>query len=254
MIDVELYGEVRRCRVDGLSQREAARRLGISRNTVAKYWDGGHIPGEQGRAARAEAPGKAAVKEAMRDYCERNKDKQQRKHKINAKTLWRDLRYEYPRSEATYRRYFAELRGERQVRTRLPLSFGIGEMAEADWKQATVRLRGKEIVLHVLCVNLMYAYTPFKKAYPDERRHNLIDGLVSAIDFYMGSPRKILVDNMVAARKKGYGKHAQLTDEFKLFCAHYGIEMLFCAPRDAAGKGGAKSSGFLNPQDLLAHA
>ncbi|MCK9221297.1 MAG: helix-turn-helix domain-containing protein [Limnochordia bacterium] len=31
--------------VEGLSQREVARRLGISRNTVRKYWDGGVIPG-----------------------------------------------------------------------------------------------------------------------------------------------------------------------------------------------------------------
>ncbi|MCL2123677.1 MAG: IS21 family transposase, partial [Desulfovibrionaceae bacterium] len=237
----------------GVSQREAARRLGISRNTVAKYWDGGHIPGPpEERAGRAEARGKTAIKEAMRDYCEKNKGNEQRKHKINAKTIWRDLHYEYPRSEATYRRYFAELRGERQVNTRMPLSFGIGEAAEVDWKQATARYRGMEIKLHVLCVNLMYAYTPFKKAYLNEKQCNLVDGLASAIGFYHGAPRKFIMDNVVAARKVGYGKHAVLTDEFKLFAAHYGVEFVFNTPREPAEKGGVEvaaktAGGILTP-------
>jgi transposase len=37
MFSVELYGRVRHaCHVEGLSQREAARRFGIHRNTVRK--------------------------------------------------------------------------------------------------------------------------------------------------------------------------------------------------------------------------
>jgi len=252
MVDTELYGQIRRCRADGLSQREAARRLRVSRNTVAKYWDGGHIPGAPKSDGRAEARGKTALKEAMRKYCEENEGRQQRKHKINAKTIWRDLHYEYPRSEATYRRHFAELRGERQAKTRLPLSFGIGEAAEADWKMAKARYKGREVELHVLCVNLMYGYTPFKKAYPNEKQCNLIDGLVSAVNFFQGSPARFILDNMTAARKKGYGKHAELTDEFKLFSAHYGVEFVFCTPNEPAEKGGIEvaakaAGGILTP-------
>ena len=252
MIDTELYGKIRRCRADGLSQRETARRLGISRNTVAKYWDGGHIPGAPKDDKRAETQSKAAIKKAMCNYYEENKEKQTRKQKINAKTLWRDLHYEYPRSPATYRRYWAELLGERQVNTRIPLQFGIGELAQADWKHAKVKIRGMEITLHILCVNLMYGYAPFKKAYPDERQHNLVDGLVSAMDFFQGSPRKLLIDNMTVARKKGYGKYAELTDEFKLFSAHYGTEIVFTNVREAPEKGGVEvaaktAGGILTP-------
>jgi hypothetical protein len=187
--------------------------------------------------APCEPEGKAAVKDAMRKYYEENFDKQTRKHKINAHTLWRDLHYEYPRSEATYRRYWVEIKGERQVKTRLPLQFGIAEAAEVDWKMSKVCVRGKELNSHVLCVNLMYAHTPFKKAYPNEKQYNLVDGLVSAMDFYGGAPGKLLMDNMVTARKKGYGKDAELTDEFKLLAAHYGIKIEFENPYDAPSKG-----------------
>jgi hypothetical protein len=199
-----------------------------------------------------ESVDKAAIKNAMRKYCEEHLNDQTRKHKINGHTLWRDLHYEYPRSEATYRRYFAEIRGERQVKTRLPLTFKIGEAAEVDWKMAKVRVQGKALKLHVLCVNLMYGYTPFKKAYPNEKQYNLIDGLVSAFAFYQGSVSKLLMDNMTTARKRGYGKNAVLTDEFKLFTAHYGIEIEFTNPYEAAEKGGVEvaaktAGGILTP-------
>ncbi|MCL2060595.1 MAG: IS21 family transposase [Oscillospiraceae bacterium] len=242
MVGTELYGQIRRLRLEGLSQRGVARRLGVSRATVAKYWDGAHIPGTACRREPKESADKAQIKGAIRKYCEEHRGGQTRKHKINGHTLWRDLHYEYPRSEPTYRRYWAEIRGERQVRTRLPLSFKIAEAAEADWKMAKARIRGKELDLHVLCVNLMFGYTPFMKAYPDEKQHNLVDGLVSAMDFFQGSPAKIIMDNMTTSRKKGYGKKAELTDEFKLFAAHYGIEILFTNPYEAPEKGGAEVS------------
>ena len=254
MIDTGIYGEIRRRQIEGASQREAARELGVSRSTVAKYWEGGHIPGEAEPRGRADPADKAAVKRAISEYCEAHAGDQARKQRINAHIAWRDLHYEHPRSEATYRRYWAELKGERQAETRMPLEFKIAEAAEVDWKRAKARVRGAELDLHVLCVNLMYGYTPFKKAYPNEKQQSLMDGLVSAMDFYSGAPAKFFMDNMTTARKKGYGKWAELTDEFKLFAAHYGVAVEFANPYEAAEKGGIKSPGFLNPQELMAPA
>ena len=253
MIEADLYKDIRRLRIEGLTQRMIAAKLGVSRKTVAKYCAGGHIPGmgDDGRAPK-EPTDKAAIKDAIRKYCEANQDKQTDKHKINAHTLWRDLHREFPRHEATYRRYWAEIRGERQVVTRLPLAFSRGEAAELDWKMAKVRVRGVTVKVHVLCVNLMYSYAPFKKAYPNEKQYNLIDGLVSAMDAFGGAPRKLIMDNMTTARKRGYGKEAELTDEFKLFAAHYGFTIEFTNPSEAAEKGGVEvaaktAGGILTP-------
>jgi len=237
MVDPDLYGEIRRLTAQGLSQRKIAAQSGVSRSTVAKYRDGACIPGRPESRIPNESADKAAIKAAIRNYCDKHQNDQTRKHKINGHTLWRDLHYEYPRSEVTYRRYLAEIRGERQMKTRLPLSFGIAEAAQVDWKTAKVRVRGRELDVHVLCVCLMYGHTPFKKAYPNERQYNLIDGLVSAMSFYRGAPRKLIMDNMTAARKKGYGREAELTDEFRLFAAHYGLEVEFTNPYEAPEKG-----------------
>jgi hypothetical protein len=199
-----------------------------------------------------ELANKATVKDAIRKYYQKHLNDQTHKQKINGHTIWRDLHYEYPRSEATYRRYWAEIRGERQIQTRLPLVFKIAEAAEVDWKMAKVRISGKELSLHVLCVNLMYSYAPFKKAFPNEKQHNFVDGLVSAFTFFQGAPSKLIMDNTTAARKKGYGKDAELTDEFKMFTAHYGIEIEFTNPYEPEEKGGIEvaaktAGGILTP-------
>ena len=45
---------------------------------------------------------------------------------------------------------------------------------------------------------------------------------------------------MTTARKKGYGKNAELTDEFKLFAAHYAVDIEFTNPYQAPEKGGVE--------------
>ena len=186
MIDLELYGEIRRLKADGVSQRKIAEKLGVARDTVAKYCDGGHIPGVPTPRMSNTPASKAALMATIRKYCENHINGETRKHKINAKTLWRDLHHQYPLSKATFRRYWAEIKGERQAETRLPLTFKIAEAAQVDWKVAKARIRGTEVSLHILCVTSMYSYAPFMKAYINEKQHNLIDGLVSAMDFIRG--------------------------------------------------------------------
>ena len=47
VITVEIYKQIRKMRLDGISQRQIAAALHISRNTVKKYWDGDSVPWER---------------------------------------------------------------------------------------------------------------------------------------------------------------------------------------------------------------
>ena len=48
MIDTDTYRMIRRLyTVEGLSQRQIAKLLGVSRPTVKKYCEGSHMPGER---------------------------------------------------------------------------------------------------------------------------------------------------------------------------------------------------------------
>ena len=41
---MEIYKQIRKMRLQGMSQRQIATSLHISRNTVKKYWDGASVP------------------------------------------------------------------------------------------------------------------------------------------------------------------------------------------------------------------
>ena len=47
VITVEVYKQIRKMRLEGMSQRQIAAELHISRNTVKKYWDGDKVPWER---------------------------------------------------------------------------------------------------------------------------------------------------------------------------------------------------------------
>jgi transposase len=218
VIDTDIYKKIRDNRNAGLSKSKTARDLGISRDTVRKYWDGRYIPGVSEQRDLIESPQKTEIKEAIKQYCKDHMDDETSKQKINGKILWRDLHYEYPRSKATFRRYWAEIRGDLQVETRLPLLFGIAEMAQGDWKQAYVRVNGRKIKGHVFCLTLMYGYTPFKKFYPNEKQMNLIDGLVSAFEAFQGIPKVIFFGNYSVAVKTNFLKLVKTENFWKGHC------------------------------------
>ena len=51
---VDVYKEIRRLQLEGVtSQRAAAKKLGISRNTVKKYWEGNAVPWDRGVQQRS---------------------------------------------------------------------------------------------------------------------------------------------------------------------------------------------------------
>ena len=53
---VDVYKEIRRLQLEGVtSQRAAAKRLGISRNTVKKYWEGNAVPWDRKEYSREAA-------------------------------------------------------------------------------------------------------------------------------------------------------------------------------------------------------
>ena len=53
MISTEAYASIRQSRKNGLSMRETARKLGMSRNTIKRYWDGAHTPDEKKKLSGA---------------------------------------------------------------------------------------------------------------------------------------------------------------------------------------------------------
>jgi hypothetical protein len=70
-----------------------------------------------------------------------------------------------------------------------------------------------------------------------QRKAEFYRSLVHAIEFFGGSPRQVIFDNLKAAVLNGYGRSACLHPEFLALCGHFYLEPIACQRRDPESKG-----------------
>src|SRR3712207_4071286 len=214
MFSVELYGRVRHaCQVEGLSQREAARRFGLHRKSVRKMLAFSVPPGY--RRSKPPARPKLDPFTPIIDRILEADRSAPPKQRHTAKRIYERLRDEhaYAGGYTTIKNYVRE----QQARTRemfVPLVHPPGH-AQVDFGEAVAVIAGVRQAIHLFCLDLPRSDAGFVKAYPAERTEALLDGHGSAFSFLGGVPRSILYDNtkLAVARILGRwptGAHAQL--------------------------------------------
>jgi transposase len=198
MFGMELYATVRQLVfLDGLSRRQVARQLGISRDTVAKMCRYAAPPGYV-RTQAVSFPKLGpliGVIDAILDADETAPAKQRH----TAKRIWNRLRDEhgFAGGYTTVKDYV------RRVRTRrrevfIPLAHPPGH-AQIDFGAAVGVIGGKRSTLHLFCMYLPHSDAIFVKAYPTETTEALLDGVASGFSFFGGAPQSVLLDNMKLA-------------------------------------------------------
>ena len=206
MIKVDQYQLIRELyAVEGLSQREIARRLGISRNTVRKYCQVEHLPFEKSRRQRKPSVITPEVEEFIRT-CFEHDEEAPNKQKHTAKRIYDRLVEEmgFTGGESTIRHYVGKLRS-RPAEAYVPLEFDPGGAMQVDWGEATVVMNGRKTTVHVFCARLCYSAMPFVIAFPFERIEALLEGHIEAFTFFGGVPRHAIYDNMRTVVKDGWG-------------------------------------------------
>lgn len=229
VITVKEYREVRRRWLEGESQRSIAKELGISRNTVKKYCEGDSVPWERKsylRGASVLTPEvKAFVEECLRGDEEEGVSKQ----KHTAKRIYARLVAEkgFTGGETTIRAYVHEVKGK-VAEGFVPLAFAPGDAVQIDWGEATVYLAGEKLVVNLFCARLCYSDMPFVIAYRRQNSESFLDALVQTLEYFGGTPKRVIFDNAKVAVKDGFGANAKATDGYAALAAHYGFEPVFC--------------------------
>jgi len=198
MFGVELYATVRQLVfLDGLSRRDVARRLGISRDTVAKMCRYAAPPGYV-RTKAVERP-KIGPLIGVIDAILEADETAPAKQRHTAKRIWLRLRDEhgFAGGYTTVRDYL------RRVRTRrrevfVPLAHPPGH-AQIDFGAAVGVIGGERSTLHLFCMYLPHSDAVFVKAYRAETMEALLDGVASGLAFFGGVPQSVLLDNMKLA-------------------------------------------------------
>lgn len=240
MIDWELYSKIRWLKTEGVSMRTAAKSLGISRNTVRRYWDGKHTPDDRkDYPATVDSAEKQAIMEALKKYFEENKDTP-KKQRPNAKTAWVALRDKYNFGESTIRRYVRELKAK-YPEAFVPLAFESGEIMQVDWCEIKAIIDGYTHKVPVFCAVLPYSYAIFVAVLPDMTMLNFIEGHMMAFEWFGGIPERVQYDCLKTAVFSGAGKNAVKQERFKALEAHYVFDAVFCNAASGNEKGSVEN-------------
>jgi transposase len=239
VVGVDQYKRIRKMAAeDELSQREIARRLGISRNTVARYCKGEHMPWESAKRERKPGVVNQDIEQFIRSCLEHDKDPDvPKKQHHTARRIYERLVTEkgFTGGESTIRRWVNRIRDE-AGEAYMPLHFALGEAAQADWGEATFYLGGERTTANLLCFRLCGSRYIDVRAYPRKDLESFLEGHIGFFERIGGVPRSIIYDNLRTAVRKDWGKRAVCQEEFERFSAHYAFTPLFCN----IGKGNEK--------------
>lgn len=238
---MEIYKEIRRLQLEGVtSQRQAAKQLGISRNTVKKYWDGAAVPWEKKAYNRATTVLTEPVLQFITACLDEDEIEGIKKQRHTARRIYHRLVDEqgFSGSESSIRNAVHELRTERKAsEVFIPLCFQPGDSMQVDWGEATIYMGGDKVKVNLFCARLCYSCAPFVIAYWRQNLESFLDALIRAFKYFGGVPKNIIFDNARVAVKSGFGAHAEAQEDYSQLAAHYGFQPVFCNPASGNEKG-----------------
>ena len=208
--------------VDGLSQRQIAKELGLSRNTVAKYCRGDTYAGLRASYCRSASVMTQDVIQFVRECLREDSLEPNRKQHHTSRRIYQRLVEEkgFTGAESSVRRLAAKLRGN-LPQAFVPLEFQPGEAMQIDFGEAYVYLGGDRAKVNLFCARLAYSCAPFAVCFRRQNTEAFLEGIVLAMEFFRGVARRIVFDNARVAVKEGSGKAAIPQESYAALSSHY---------------------------------
>lgn len=237
MYHVDLYRRVRLAsHHDGLSGREAARRFGVDRKTVAKILKHSTPPGYR-RDKPVERPKLDPFTGIIDQIIEDDKGVA-KKQRHTCRRIFERLRDEHGFGGGiTIVTDYVRERKQRTKEVFVPLAHDPGH-AQVDFGEAWAIIAGIRLKAHFFAMDLPHSDACFLKAYPAETSEAFCDGHVSAFAFFGGVPQSILYDNtkIAVARIMKNGERVR-TQTFSRLQSHYLFKDKFGRPGKGNDKG-----------------
>lgn len=230
--------------VEGWSVRRIATEFHIGRNTVRKYL---------GRDESTKAPVYTRARpvicpkmDSYRDLVDRwliaDRDAPP-KQRHTARRIHQRLVTEYGATvaESTVRRYVRERRrvvAPKPTAAFLHLVFSPGQLAQVDWGEATVTIRGVATKAFMFCMRLGHSTAPFVMVFPSARMECFLEAHVRAFEYFGGVPGEIVYDNLSSAVTRILQRRGRVLNRtFQTLVAHYLFKPIFANPASGWEKG-----------------
>ena len=254
-VPLDDVNDIRAMDAAGVPRAEIARRLCLSRNTVAKYADMADMspaaPEARPRARRALAPGDAAWIDAVLEA----DLGAPRKQRHTAKRIYDRLVAErdYEGSYSTVQRRVREWRLARRAgdgEGYLELEWAPGT-AQVDYGNFEADVAGERLALKLLVVSLPHSNARYARACRSQRSECMCEGLSRIFEQIGRAPAALVLDNATEAGGMSRGKVAE-SRLFSLFRAHYRCASRYCNPYSGNEKGSVENAvGFIRRNLLV---
>ena len=252
-VPLDDVNDIRELDAAGVPRAEIARRLRLSRNTVAKYADMADLspaaPETKPRARRALAPGDAAWIDAVLEA----DLGAPRKQRHTAKRIYDRLVAERyggscpPCSVACANGGSPPRRRRRGLpRARMDPGDRTGRYGsfEAD-------VAGERLALKLLVVSLPHSNARYARACGSQRSECMCEGLSRIFEQIGRAPAALVLDNATEAGRMSRGKVTE-SRLFSLFRAHYRCASRYCNPYSGNEKGSVENAvGFIRRNLLV---
>ena len=242
MLTLDDYGAIRRAHRDGMTIRGIARSFHHSRYKVRQILERSEpTPRLQtrNRPAPVLGPFQAIVDQILVD--DQNAPPKQRH---TAMQVFRRLcdEHGYRGCYGQVQRYL--LKNQRRYReTFIPLGHLPGQRLEADFGHIDVDFPEGRRQVPFLVATWAYSNYPFVLALPFERTEAILEGMVSAFEFFEAVPKEVWWDNpKTVATLILEGRERQLHPRYAALASHYVFNPLFCMPARGNEKPDAEST------------
>lgn len=230
---MDMIGKIRRLHArDKLSEREIARKTGLSRNTVSKWL---RTPVNEAPKYRREprpnklSPYEAELKQALTADARRPKNQRRTARALHAEIKAAGYSGGYSAITDFVR---AWRQGEGQaanVTAYVPLNFELGEAFQFDWSEEGLVVGGIYYRVQVAHLKLCASRAFWLVAYPSQGHEMLFDAHTRSFAALGGVARRGIYDNMRTAVDKVHkGKGRTVNARFAVMCAHYLYDADFC--------------------------
>jgi len=230
---MDMIGRIRRLHTrDKLSEREIARKTGLSRNTVSKWL---HAPVKEAPKYRREPrPNKLTAFEAVLKQALTADARRPKHERRTARALLAEIKaagYVGCYSAVTdFVRAWRQGEGQAaNVTAYVPLNFELGEAFQFDWSEEGLVVGGIYYRMQVSHMKLCASRAFWLVAYPSQGHEMLFDAHTRSFAALGGVARRGIYDNMRTAVDKVHkGKGRTVNARFAVMCAHYLYDPDFC--------------------------
>jgi transposase len=228
---VSLWAEIRRlAEIEKLSGWAISRRLHCSRHTVAAALRLDQPPTRQiARRASLLDPYRAKIDALVAQYPD-----------LSAVRIREEIARGpegYAGSACILRRYLRQIRPARG-RVYQEVHYEPAQAMQIDWGECGrvpvgTTTRKVSVFVAVLC----YSRLTFIEFALSQRKAEFYRSLVHALEFFGGSPRAVIFDNLKSAVLNGSGRASCFHPEFLALCGYFCLQPIACERRDAESKG-----------------